>query len=85
MADPGFLTPQKEQQLLDLASRWIVSRRAAWNVQEGDGPVALNLLGPELRELSEKSMEKMLAYEENESGLESILEEDDEEDLYSAD
>lgn len=67
-ADFDFLTAAMEQKLLDLASRWIVARRAAWKVSSGD-EVCLDTFGDDLRELCEKSLETTLACEMEEMGM----------------
>ncbi|KAF2233494.1 hypothetical protein EV356DRAFT_203251 [Viridothelium virens] len=86
ITDFNFLTAEKEQLLLDLASRWVISRRVAWTVEEGDGPRALDLLGIELRQLCERSMERTLSYvDEGHSEMGSSPEYDEDEALYSDD
>ncbi|KAL9085430.1 MAG: hypothetical protein Q9165_007580 [Trypethelium subeluteriae] len=86
IVDFKVLTAEKEQQLLDLASRWVISRRVAWRVEDGDGPQALDLLGKELREVCEKSMERTLSYvDEGHSEMGSSPGDDEDEALYSDD
>ena len=54
-ADFNFLTPEKEQELLNLASQWIIARRASWIVEEA-WMSSLELYGRELRELCERGL-----------------------------
>ena len=82
VADSEFLTPQKEQDLLDLASRWIISRRLAWRVEDVHGALALDMLGKELRLLCEKSMERTLTLAEEDDPTDATPVDDEDEELY---
>ncbi|KAI9691431.1 MAG: hypothetical protein M1822_007502 [Bathelium mastoideum] len=85
-ASVDFLTSEKEQELMDLASRWIVSRTTARIDQEGDGPRSLEKLGGELRQLCEASAVENWAYEDSDSAMETTPEtSDDDDDFYSMD